>query len=140
MEKIRGLSSKYLVQKTDAISIQFFRYLFVGGGAALINLVSLYVLTSKLGVYYLLSAAIAFILGIVTNYVLSIAWVFRSTGQVKKEIVLFLLIGVTGLFLNEAIMYMLVSVLTLFYLGAWLIATAAIMIWNFGMRRKFVFD
>ncbi|MCL6106053.1 MAG: GtrA family protein [Actinobacteria bacterium] len=140
MEKIRGLSSKYLVQKTDAISIQFFRYLFVGGGAALINLVSLYVLTSKLGVYYLLSAAIAFILGIVTNYVLSIAWVFRSTGQVKKEIVLFLLIGATGLFLNEAIMYMLVSVLTLFYLGAWLIATAAIMIWNFGMRRKFVFD
>ncbi len=140
MEKIRGLSSKYLVQKTDAISIQFFRYLFVGGGAALINLVSLYVLTSKLGVYYLLSAAIAFILGIVTNYVLSIAWVFRSTGQVKKEIVLFLLIGITGLFLNEAIMYMLVSVLTLFYLGAWLIATAAIMIWNFGMRRKFVFD
>ncbi len=140
MEKIRGISSKYLVQKTDAISIQFFRYLFVGGGAALINLVSLYVLTSKLGVYYLLSAAIAFILGIVTNYVLSIAWVFRSTGQIKKEIVLFLLIGVTGLFLNEAIMYMLVSVLTLFYLGAWLIATAAIMIWNFGMRRKFVFD
>ena len=140
VKKLRKNFDKYLLRKTDSVSIQFFRYLFVGGGAAFVNFASLYLFTSRLGVYYLVSAAIAFVLGIVTNYVLSIAWVFRSSGQIKKEIALFVLIGVTGLFLNEAIMYTLVSLLALFYLGAWLIATAAIMLWNFGMRKKFVFE
>ena len=139
MENDRDIVSTFLLQKSDNIYVQFFRYLFVGGTAAVVDVGSLYFLTSRFGLYYLVSAAIAFLLGIVTNYVLSIVWVFRSSGKMKKEILLFVLIGVSGLILNETIMYGLVSVLALFYLAAKLISTAVIMVWNFGLRKKFVF-
>ena len=139
MEKDRDIVSTVLLQKSDNIYVQFFRYLFVGGTAAVVDVGSLYFLTSRFGLYYLVSAAIAFLLGIVTNYVLSIVWVFRSSGKMKKEILLFVLIGVSGLILNETIMYGLVSILALFYLAAKLISTAVIMVWNFGLRKKFVF-
>jgi putative flippase GtrA len=39
---------------------------------------SLYVLTEYAGVYYLVSAAAAFLLGLSTNYALSVAWVFGT--------------------------------------------------------------
>ena len=139
MENDRDIVSTLLLQKSDNIYVQFFRYLFVGGTAAVVDVGSLYFLTSRFGLYYLVSAAIAFLLGIVTNYVLSIVWVFRSSGKMKKEILLFVLIGVSGLILNETIMYGLVSILALFYLAAKLISTAVIMVWNFGLRKKFVF-
>lgn len=140
MEKMIALGRKYLLEKTDKTHIQFFRYIFVGGFATVVNAASLYILTSKLGVYYLVSAAIAFILGILTNYLLSILWVFKSTGKLTKEVILFVVIGIGGLALNELIMWGLVSGLRVYYMLAWLVATAVVLIWNFGMRKKFVFE
>ena len=140
MEKITVLGKKYLFEKTDKTHIQFFRYIFVGGLATVVNAISLYALTSRFGLYYLISAAIAFILGITTNYLLSILWVFKSTGKLTKEMMLFVIIGIGGLILNEFIMWGLVSGLGVYYMLAWLVATAVVLIWNFGMRKKFVFE
>jgi putative flippase GtrA len=139
MAQDRDIVGTFLLQKNDNVYIQFFRYLFVGGTAAVVDVGSLYFLTSRFGLYYLLSAAIAFLLGIATNYLLSILWVFRTTGQLKKEILLFVLIGFSALLLNEAIMYSLVSIMSIFYLLAKLISIAITMMWNFGLRKKFVF-
>ncbi len=61
---------------TERTSIQLFRYTFVGGVAFIVDFSSLFVLTDFFGIYYLISAALAFILGLATNYVLSIIWVF----------------------------------------------------------------
>lgn len=140
MEKVIALGKKYLFEKTDKTHIQFFRYLFVGGMATVVDIGSLYIFTSKLGVYYLISAALSFILGIITNYILSILWVFESTKKLPKEIALFVAVGIGGLILNEGIMWGLVSGLAVFYLLAKLVSTAVVTVWNFGMRKKFVFD
>ena len=135
----RDIIGTVLLQKSDNLYIQLFRYLFVGGMATVVDTGSLVLLTSHFGINYLVSAPIAFLLGITTNYVLSILWVFRSSGKMKREIMLFVLIGVTALILNEAIMYSLVSLLAIFYLFAKLVSIAATMMWNFGLRKKFVF-
>lgn len=133
------LISKLLISKTKNTYIQLFRYIFVGGTAAVADIGSLYLLTSIAGVHYLTSAAIAFLLGVLINYLLSIAWVFRSTGNLKREISLFIAVGVGGLLLNEVTIWFFVEVCSLFYMVAKLISTAMVMFWNFGMRKKFVF-
>ena len=66
--------------KGDANStfIQFFRYTFVGGIAFLVDFGTLVLLTEVLNLHYLISAGIAFILGLTVNYLLSISWVFNN--------------------------------------------------------------
>ena len=74
---IINLSQKLLKDQTDKTKIQMFRYLFVGGAAFIVDFLSLFILTDFFGIYYLISAAIAFILGLIANYFLSISWVFN---------------------------------------------------------------
>lgn len=69
---------KVLKNQTDRTHIQFFRYIFVGGIAFMVQFGSLYLFTSIFNVYYLISTAIAFTLGLIDNYALSISWVFNK--------------------------------------------------------------
>ncbi len=69
---------KLIKNQTDSTHVQFFRYIFVGGAAFIVDFVSLFIFTDVFGVYYLISAVIAFILGLIANYTLSINWVFNK--------------------------------------------------------------
>ena len=139
MEHISELVKKLFLEKNHDTRIQFFRYIFVGGAATIVDMGSLYILTSIMGLNYLISAAIAFILGVATNYLLCIVWIFESTGRVKKEIILFVVIGVGGLILNEVIIWLLVEEAKLYYMLAKTVAVVIVLVWNFGMRKKYVF-
>lgn len=91
--------------------IQLFRYVFVGGAAFLVDFGVLYVLTKFAGMGPVLAATISFILGLITNYVLSIAWVFnnRKMGSRWMEFLIFALIGVIGLVFNDLIIHFFTS-------------------------------
>jgi putative flippase GtrA len=136
---MKSIALKLFFIQTDNTLIQFFRYLFVGGFSTVIDIGSLFIMTSLMHVNYLISAALAFILGIIANYILSTAWIFKSKGNKSKEIFLFLVIGVTGLLWNELIIWSLVAKIGLFYISAKLVSTVLVLVWNFGMRKKFVF-
>ncbi len=139
MEHISELVKKLFLEKNHDTRIQFFRYIFVGGVATIVDMGSLYIFTSIMGLNYLISAAIAFILGVATNYLLCIAWIFESTGRVKKEVILFVVIGIGGLILNEIIIWLLVEEVGLYYMVAKAVAVVIVLGWNFGMRKKYVF-
>lgn len=64
---------------------------------------SLYLLTEFAGLNYLISAAIGFLFGVLTNYCLSRLWVFdrRTLENSILEFVIFSVIGIVGLGLNE---------------------------------------
>ena len=128
-----------LKKSTDKIGIQFFRYIFVGGAAFLVDFVSLYLLTDFLGVYYLTSAAIAFILGLIVNYFLSTYWVFnkRKLDNLTFEFGIFAIIGIVGLGLNELFIWFFTAELNFYYLISKILAAALILFWNF-FARKFV--
>ncbi len=60
------------------IFLQFLSYSLVGGLAFVVDYGSLWLLTEKCHLYYLISAAIAFLLGLTVNYLLSTTWVFTE--------------------------------------------------------------
>lgn len=62
----------------DPLALELVRYTVAGGLASLVDVSLLVVLTRGMGVYYLHAAAIAFGLGLLTSYLLSIAWVFHA--------------------------------------------------------------
>jgi putative flippase GtrA len=133
--------SRLFRDKTDSTLIQLFRYGFVGGMAFLVDYGTLYVLTEFLGLHYLLSATIAFVIGLVTNYLLSIAWVFnsRKSGSRWVEFTVFALIGIIGLGLNALVMYLCTDFLGMHYLISKLVSTAIVFFWNFFARKTILF-
>lgn len=130
------------VAPTDNTLLQLFRYGFVGGVAFVVDYGSLYVLTEFLSVPYLWSAAIAFILGLVTNYLLSISWVFKKNATMQRwqEFLFFAIIGVIGLGFNELIMYVGTDMLHLHYMLSKLISTVIVFFWNFFARKYLLFN
>ncbi len=128
-----------LKQQSERTIIQLFRYFFVGGAAFLVDFGSLFVLTDFFGVYYLISAAIAFILGLIVNYGLSISWVFnnRTLENSTLEFGVFSLIGIVGLGLNEIFIWFFTAEIGFYYLISKMISAVIVLFWNF-FARKFV--
>jgi putative flippase GtrA len=133
---------KILILKTNNTLIQLFRYGFVGGTAFVVDFSVLYLLTEYLNVYYLLSATISFILGILVNYVMSIIWVFKYRNFSKKiyEIAIFIIIGVLGLGLNLVIMWFCTEILFIYYIYSKIISTVIVFLWNFFARKFILFS
>lgn len=121
---------------------QFVQYALVGGTAFAVDFSTLYLLTEQAGFHYLVSATIAFLLGLVINYLLCIAWVFdvRIMSNRLHEFSVFGLIGIAGLLLNNALLYALTDGLGLHYLMSKVIAAGIILTFNFSLRRRMLFS
>lgn len=122
-------------------NFQFIKYAIAGGIATVHDFVALYVLTEYLQLYYLISATIAFIIGVSINYILSIKWVFdhRKFTNVYHEILTFLLISFIGLVLNNFILWMLTENFLIFYLYSKAIATLMVFMWNYFAKKIIIF-
>ena len=127
--------------KSSNTIIQLIRYGFVGGAAFVLDISTLYFLADYCGIHYLVSAAIAFTVGLTTNYLLSIIWVFSSRNQAdtKKEFAVFTLVGLFGLGLTELLLWLLTDLLAVHYLYSKLVATAIVFFSNFGLRKILLF-
>jgi putative flippase GtrA len=130
-----------LIEKTHSVKIQFLRYLIVGFIAFGVDFATLYILTDIFGVHYLLSNVFGFILGLLSNYYLSIKWVFahRKMENRKKEFFAFTAIGVIGLLINQLVMWSLTDLAEVYYLYSKIAATGVVFFWNFFARRYGVF-
>lgn len=128
-------------EKTNNTFIQFFRYCFVGGLAFLVDYGLLYLLSDKVGLHYLLSASIAFITGLVVNYLISTFWVFSESKyeDKRKEFAIFAIIGVIGLGLTEGLMWLFTDLAGLHYMLSKLITAALVLLWNFIARKLILF-
>ena len=130
-----------LKDKPDSLIGQLLRYAVVGGISFVVDYGSLWLLTEKAGLPYLWSAAIAFILGLICNYLLSTAWVFGES-RIKNawgEFLAFAIIGLVGLGLNELIMFGCTDGLGFHYMLSKIVSTGIVFFWNFLARRFLVF-
>ncbi|MDH5325890.1 MAG: GtrA family protein [Gammaproteobacteria bacterium] len=130
-----------LKNKTNNTLIQLIRYTFVGGFAFTVDFGTLYVLTEFFNVYYLVSAAIAFTIGLLINYTLSVIWVFDKRAVQNKwlEFAIFAAIGMVGLALNELFMWFFTEVVGLYYMLSKMISTGFVYLWNFIVRKITLF-
>ena len=128
--------------KTNNTLLQLFRYTFVGGFAFLIDFSTLFALTEYLHIHYLVSAGIAFIIGLIINYFLSVKWVFNSRSINNKwlEFGIFTLIGLVGLSLNELFIWMLTDIFLIYYLLSKIITALIVYSWNFFARKFLLFN
>lgn len=133
---------KILFGKTTNLFIQFFRYTLVGRLAFVVDLVLLFVLTEYAHWHYLVSATLSFLAGLLVNYILSTQWIFRSSKIKNKKIefILFGLIGVIGLGLNNVLLYFFTDLIGLYYMLSKLITAVLVYAWNFLGRRYFLFN
>jgi len=136
---LKNLTNNLFRDHTDKTRIQLFRYIFVGGAAFLVDFTSLFILTQYFGIFYLISAAVAFILGLIANYFLSVKWVFNNRKLENRsfEFGVFAIIGMAGLGLNEFLIWFFTQDIQIFYLFSKILAAVIILFWNF-FARKFI--
>jgi len=120
---------------------EFVRYFVASLIALLVDAGLLVLLTSVVGVPYLWSGAIAFLAGLATVYLLSVRWVFskRTMNDMKVEAIVFAVIGVVGLGINELVLYGLTGVLGFHYGLAKVASVGLVFFWNFGARKYLLF-
>lgn len=121
---------------------QFAQYVLVGGLAFMVDIAALFLLTERVGLHYLTSASIAFLLGLATNYLLCIAWIFdyRALESQVKEFAIFSLIGIAGLLLNNLLIFAFTEFLGFYYLLSKAGAALLILFFNFFLRRLLLFS
>ena len=118
---------------------QILKFTVVGGLAFLIDYGLLYVLTEFIGIHYLISSIISFTVSVIFNYILSIKWVFDvNKKQGLKEFILFIILSVIGLIINEIIMYLMVDIMNIHYMISKLFSTGVVMVYNFITRKIFI--
>lgn len=121
---------------------EFIRVLFTSIVALAIDLGVLLLLTEIFTIHYLISSTISFLLGLMTNYELSIHWAFkeRTVTNPKKELLLFCLVGVIGLGLNQLLLWLLTDRASFHYLFSKGISVLFVFCWNYGVRKFLLFS
>lgn len=122
--------------------LQFFRYVFVGGIATIVDWGILFLLTDYLHLYHLVSAVFSFLAGLLTNFLLSKLLVFKvneARGGIAIEFISYAIIGVIGLAITELIMFILTNRHGIHYMISKIIATVIVLVWNYAARKKIVY-
>ena len=119
--------------------VQLIKFGIVGVIATLIDLAVLMVLKEILDVDVLYASAVAFSVSVIANYILSMLFVFESSGNSKvKEFLVFVVLSIGGLLLNQFIMWIGTEIMTAYYLWAKVFALVFVPIYNFITRKIFL--
>ena len=117
---------------------QIMKFGVVGGIAFIIDYICLIISKEIFELSVLLSAAIAFIISVIFNYILSIKWVFNVNKEIdqKKNFIIFIVLSIIGLILTEIIMWFGTDIIKISYLIVKIFATAIVMVFNFITRKN----
>ena len=139
--KIKKILYTVFKEDTDNTFFQLIRYTFIGGVAFLIDYGTLALLTECFKVHYMISAIFGFTFGLAVNYILSITWVFRQRALNNKllELLVFVIIGIVGLGLNELFIWIFTNKVEIHYLISKIFTAVIVYLWNFFARKYILF-
>ena len=118
------------------------KYIVSGCAAVLVDFTVLIIATEFFGIHYLVSNICSYMSGLMVAYTFNIRWVFRYRKYEQKtrmEFSIFVVIVLIGLAISEAMIYMLVEAVAMPYTLAKLVSIAAIFIFNFMAKKRFLF-
>lgn len=139
--------AKLFVGDTENTFIQFFRYLFVGGLATVVDWgVSYLLFRFVFNENYAIAAnSISFVAGLAVNYLISTFWIFKNSAVESKlkEFLGFAAIGLVGLLMTMGITWLfelwLADKTSAFQILAKIVSTGAAFFWNFFARKILLF-
>ena len=119
---------------------KFIKFCFVGLSGLIIDFLTTWSLKEKLNLHKYTANSCGFILASSSNYILNRVWTFQSTNpKFIEEYTSFLLISLTGLFINNTILYITHEKLHReFYLSK-IIAIILTTFWNFLANNFYTF-
>lgn len=130
---------KFLIQKTKTAHMQFLRYFFVGGSAAVVDLLVFSLLVTYIDMHYIPAAFLAYMAGLSWNHILCVYWVFESKHDRAKELLMVFLIALGGIIWTWLILWLLIDFGGLDQIIAKIISQILVLFWNFTMRKFYVF-
>lgn len=133
---------------------QIFKFGIVGVICFFIDF-GLYNFCNFIGIHYLISGFVGFSVSVIVNYLLSMRYVFKRRSDISRihELVVFILLSIGGMILNEIILWVIIDIMyvkwgwlnDVFSYGttqvlAKLASTGIVMIYNFVTRKIFLED
>ena len=119
---------------------QFMKFGVVGVIAFVIDYGFMILLTEVFGVPYLISTTVSFIISVVFNYFASMRFVFKRKDDMsrRREFVIFVILSVIGLVINDVFMWLMVDFLFIDYRISKIVVTFIVAVWNFVTRKIFL--
>jgi putative flippase GtrA len=122
------------------MNTEIFKYAVAGGVAFLVDFSVLYACTEFLHLHYLLSNLLGYFSGLLITYALNTHWVFNYRRYRKKtwlEFLIFNVIVVASLGLNQGMMAALVGMWGMYYLSAKIVSSFFVTAFNY-FAKKFI--
>jgi len=112
-----------------------------GAAAASVHFSLLYILTDIVGVWYILSTSVSFIVAFLVSFFLQKFWTFRDNtrNRIKKQMGVYFIVGVVNLLANTSGMYLLVDLVGIMYIIAQFIVGLVIASGTFFVYRYIIF-
>ena len=106
-----------------------------------INLVALYFFTDIVGIYYLISTILAFLISFSVSFTLQKFWTFQDNSRDHLHIQLPLYLGMqlTNITLNAALMFVFVEYLHVWYLYSQAVISLGLAAVIFFLNKKYIF-
>ena len=120
---------------------QFIKFGFEGEVGTVINLLILYTFTEYLEFYYMVSAIIAFMVGMTINFIVNKKWTFLE--RVREDFLIkyskYFFVSIVALSGNLLALYILTEFVGIYYIISQFLATSASLIVNFFGSKKWIF-
>ncbi len=117
-----------MLNEDYAKHMKIFRYLVSGGMATATNLLFLFIFTNLIGIWYLTSEVMAYIISYAVSFTMQKYWTFNdgSKDKIKSQAVIYTIVTTANLGLNALILYALVQYGHLNHIVGQVIASAII--------------
>jgi putative flippase GtrA len=91
-----------MIRHLTELGVQFVKYALVGGSNAVFTFLLYIVFLRILGLHYLLSFSIAWILGVLLTYIINYLWVFKPEQRIRFRIrlVKYIIVYLTSYMIN----------------------------------------
>lgn len=141
MKKITDFLNKVLEFFVPDRYVKIGRYIISGGTAAGVDIGLLFVFTYIFGIWYLLSAILAFMVAFCVSFVLQKFWTFddHDTDRWKNQAVGYFFITGANLGVNTLLMYVFVDIFGIQYIVAQFIAGALVACESYFLYQRFIF-
>jgi putative flippase GtrA len=122
------------------IPVQFIKFCIVGSIGGVIHLGLLYFLTEFFNIWYLFSAAFAFTVAVINNFILNKYWTFQNRApEIPQQFITFFIISVISLGINLSVLYVLTEYVNMWYMTAQVVAIFVALSNNYVGNKKLTF-